>query len=225
MSIEAPRQKPSAEPSARPVELHADLYREIFAHSKEAIAIIDPEGFYLQQNGAHFTLLGYPDEDLKGRTLASELEEATFGEIEHQLALADEFSGEIVCRTKNGEAINVELSVFTMRSGLGEPLCYVCIKRDITRRKHDELALRRMRGLLQLSASTASRTGKATRRPRVAMRRAWGRTKRGTRRVSQNAPSAAVAGRDARRSPSNVPATAAPYTACAAIAYRWLLTG
>ena len=137
------KREDQAEPSARPVELGSDLYREIFDHSKEAIAIIDPEGFYLQQNGAHFTLLGYPDEDLKGRTLASELEEATFGEIKHQLALADEFSGEIVCRTKNGEAINVELSVFTMRSGLGEPLCYVCIKRDITRRKHDELALRR----------------------------------------------------------------------------------
>ena len=50
------------EPSARPVELDSDLYREIFDHSKEAIAIIDPEGFYLQQIGAHYTLLGYTDE-------------------------------------------------------------------------------------------------------------------------------------------------------------------
>lgn len=131
------------EPSARPVELHSDLYREIFDHSKEAIAIIDPEGFYLQQNGAHFTLLGYPDEDLKGQTLATELDEATFAEMKRQLAETDEYSGEIVSRTKNGEELNIDLSVFTMRSGLGEPHCYVCIKRDITRRKQDELALRR----------------------------------------------------------------------------------
>ena len=131
------------EPSARPVELHSDLYREIFDHSKEAIAIIDPEGFYLQQNGAHFTLLGYPDEDLKGQTLASEFDEATFVEMKRQLAETDEFSGEIVSRTNSGEELNIDLSVFTMRSGLGEPLCYVCIKRDITRRKQDELALRR----------------------------------------------------------------------------------
>lgn len=135
-----------AEPSARPVELHSDLYREIFDHSKEAIAIIDPDGFYLQQNGAHFTLLGYTDDDLKGQTLWNELCEIngpTFAEMKRQLAEADEFSGEIVCRTKSGEELNVDLSVFTMRSGLGEPLCYVCIKRDITRRKHDEIALRR----------------------------------------------------------------------------------
>ena len=131
------------EPLARPVELHADLYREIFAHSKEAIAIIDPDGFYLQQNGAHFTLLGYPDEELKGKTLAHELDEKTLEEIETQLAETDEYSGEIVSRTKSGEARNLELSVFTMRSGLGEPLCYVCIKRDISKRKQNELELRR----------------------------------------------------------------------------------
>lgn len=138
----SPREE-RVEPSARPVELHSDLYREIFDHSKEAIAIIDPEGSYLQQNGAHFTLLGYPDDDLKGQTLANELDQPTFAEMKRQLAETDEFSGEIVSRTKNGEKLNIDLSVFTMRSGLGEPLCFVCIKRDITRRKQDELALRR----------------------------------------------------------------------------------
>ena len=131
------------EPAARPVELHADLYREIFAHSKEAIVIIDPAGYYLQQNGAHFTLLGYPDADLKSRTLADELDETTFAEMQRQLAASDEFAGEVVCRTKHGDERNIELSVFTMRSGLGEPLCYVCIKRDIAKRKQNELALER----------------------------------------------------------------------------------
>ena len=132
-----------AEPSARPVELHSDLYREIFDHSREAIAIIDRDGFYLQQNGAHFTLLGFPDDDLEGKTLANELDEQTYAEVNRQLVASGEFSGEIVCRTRSGEQRNIELSVFTMRSGLGEPLCYVCIKRDITRRKQDELAIRR----------------------------------------------------------------------------------
>jgi len=125
------------------VELHSDLYREIFDHSREAIAIIDRDGFYLQQNGAHFTLLGFPDDDLEGKTLANELDEQTFAEVNRQLAATGEFSGELVCRTRSGEQRNIELSVFTMRSGLGEPLCYVCIKRDITRRKQDELAIQR----------------------------------------------------------------------------------
>jgi PAS domain S-box-containing protein len=137
------RREERSEPQARSVELHSDLYREIFDHSREAIAIIDRDGVYLQQNGAHYTLLGYSDEDLEGKTLANEVDEETFAEITRQLAESGEYSGEIVCRTKRGDERNIELTVFTMRSGLGEPLCYVCIKRDISRRKHDELALRR----------------------------------------------------------------------------------
>src|SRR5919106_2351614 len=110
------RQSP-AEPSARPVELGADLYREIFAHSREAIAIIDPEGVYLEQNGAHFTLLGYADDDLEGKTPALCLGEGVFREVFQQLVRAGDFSGETICRTKSGEERNIELSIFTMRSG------------------------------------------------------------------------------------------------------------
>ena len=140
MSAEASsRRKPG--PSARPVELHAGLYREIFAHSKEAIAIIDPDGFYLQQNGAHFTLLGYADNDLEGKTPAVYLGEKTFQRIFDQLLASGDYSGEHVCRTKSGEERNIELSIFTMRSGLGEPQCYVSIKRDITARKKTEKEL------------------------------------------------------------------------------------
>ena len=123
---------------ARPVELHADLYREIFAHSKEAIAIIDRGGFYLQQNGAHFTQLGYADDDLEGKTPAIYLGEETFKKILKQLIESGDYSGETICRTKSGEVRHLDLSVFTMRSGLGEPLCYVSIKRDITARKRAE---------------------------------------------------------------------------------------
>jgi PAS domain S-box-containing protein len=135
------RQESPAEPTARPVELHADLYREIFAHSKEAIAIVDPEGFYLRQNGAHFNLLGYADDDLEGKTPAICLGEKTFQAILEQLDKTGDYAGETVCRTKQGEERNVELRVFTMRSGLGEPLCYVSISRDITARKKTEAKL------------------------------------------------------------------------------------
>ena len=142
MSKEAfSRKEAPSGPTARPVELHSDLYREIFSHSKEAIAIIDPDGFYLQQNGAHFTLLGYADDDLEGQTPAICLGEETFARILKQLTETGDYSGELVCRTKSGEERNLELSVFTMRSGLGEPLCYVSINRDITARKRTEKEL------------------------------------------------------------------------------------
>src|SRR5215216_4695024 len=139
MSAEVSRRKPG--PTARPVELHSDLYQEIFAHSKEAIAIIDPEGYYLQQNGAHFTLLGYADNDLEGKTPAIYLGEKTFQQIFDQLVASGDYAGEHVCRTKSGDERTIELSVFTMRSGLGEPQCYVSIKRDITTRKKTEKEL------------------------------------------------------------------------------------
>lgn len=129
------------EPSVRPVELHGDLYREIFAHSKEAIAIIDPDGLYLQQNGAHFTMLGYADDDLEGQTPAIYLGEKTFQQIFKQLTASGDYGGEHVCRTKNGDERTLDVSLFTMRSGLGEPQCYVSIMRDITARKKTEKEL------------------------------------------------------------------------------------
>ena len=127
-----------AGPVARPVELHSDLYREIFGRSKEAITIIDPDGFYLQQNGAHFILLGYEDDDLEGKTPAVYLGERSFQKILKELARTGEYSGETICRTRSGDDRNIELSVFTMRSGLGEPQCHVIISRDITTRKKTE---------------------------------------------------------------------------------------
>ena len=161
MSREAySRREVPAKPAARPVELHADLYREIFAHSKEAIAIIDPDGFYLQQNGAHFTLLGYADDDLKGKTPAIYLGEETFQKILSELARKGDYAGEIICLTKSGEERHIEMSVFTMRSGLGEPQCYVSIKRDITTRKKTEERLAQLLVRERLARSEAEKANR-----------------------------------------------------------------
>src|ERR1044072_2137885 len=92
-----------SEPVARPVELDSELYREIFAHSREAIAIIDPHGYYLQQNAAHFPLLGYEDDDLEGETPAIYLGEETFRKIFNELIRTGDYSGETIGRTKSGD--------------------------------------------------------------------------------------------------------------------------
>lgn len=136
-------QQDSDRPSARPLELDALLYREVFTHSKEAIAIISPEGYYLEQNGAHYNLLGYTDDDLEGKTPAIHMGDESFRLVARELAATGEFSGEVVSITNSGEERQIELSAFTMRNSLGEPLCYVGIKRDITARKKAEAALRR----------------------------------------------------------------------------------
>jgi len=43
-------------------------YREYLLIQKKAIAIINPDGSYLEQNGAHYTLLGYSDRELEVST-------------------------------------------------------------------------------------------------------------------------------------------------------------
>src|SRR2546423_131612 len=124
-------------------ELHRDLYREIFTHSNEPIAIIDPEGHYLEQNSAHAQLLGYSDAELQNQTPAIHLGAEVFAEVVRELAEKTEYRGDVVSKTKSGELRHIELSAFAMRNESGQPLCYVGIKRDITERKRVEQALQR----------------------------------------------------------------------------------
>jgi PAS domain S-box-containing protein len=124
-------------------ELHPELYREIFVHSKEPIAIIDPAGHYLEQNAAHAELLGYSDAELRDQTPAIHLGTEVFAEIARELATRGEYRGDVVSKTKAGEEKHIEISAFAMRSASGEPICFVGIKRDITERKQVEAALQR----------------------------------------------------------------------------------
>src|SRR6266498_2998058 len=121
-------------------ELPLDLYRAIFTHSSEPIAILDQHGTYLEQNAAHAELLGYSDDELKNQTPAIHLGQEVFTEVARGLTETGEYRGEVVSRTKAGETRHIELSAFAMRSETGEPLCYVGIKRDITERKEAERA-------------------------------------------------------------------------------------
>ena len=129
----------AASGTAMQTDLRDDLYRAIFDHSREPIAILDPQGRYLEQNDAHAQLLGYTDEDLRNQTPAIHSE--TFADLIRIVAETGEYRGEVTNRTKSGEVKQIELSAFAMRSESGEPLCYVGIKRDITERKQAEAAL------------------------------------------------------------------------------------
>jgi PAS domain S-box-containing protein len=123
--------------------LPPDLYRETFRHSKEAIAILSPDGCYLEQNTTHKNLLGYSDDELHGQTPAIHLGQETFEKLVHELTETGEYSGEVVSRTKSGEERNLEISAFPMKNDLGEPLCYIGVAQDITKRKQAEDELRR----------------------------------------------------------------------------------
>jgi PAS domain S-box-containing protein len=120
-----------------------EFYKEIFTHSSDAIAIIDSEGHYIEQNAAHRALMGFSDEELYGNTPAIHLGEETFQQIVKELLKKGEFRGELTSTTKSGEVREIELSAFAMKGTDSEPPLYVGIKRDISARKRSERLLRR----------------------------------------------------------------------------------
>jgi PAS domain S-box-containing protein len=156
MSRTLPQKQVHGSSVAQLPQLTPDLYREIFVHSHEAIAIISPQGHYIEQNGAHFQLLGYSDAELEGQTPAIHMGEQQFAEIVRELVGKGNFRGEVVSRTKDGQERHIDLSAFTMRNSVGEPLCYIGIKRDITARKNAEEALRRSENELSDFFETAT---------------------------------------------------------------------
>ena len=90
--------------ASRAAEFGPELYREIFHHSNEPIAIISPEGHYLEQNTAHRDLLGYSDEELLGQTPAIHMGREAFETIVNELAQNGVYRGEVVSHTKNRRA-------------------------------------------------------------------------------------------------------------------------
>lgn len=118
------------------------LYQEIFANSTDAIAIMDPQGSYLEQNPAHAQLLGVPIGELRGKTPAIHLGDDVFEAIAKELAHSGRYRGEHTARARGGNLLHVEFSAFAVRDPTGAPHCYVGIMREITERKEAEDALR-----------------------------------------------------------------------------------
>jgi PAS domain S-box-containing protein len=118
------------------------LYRAIFVNATEAIAIIDRNGQYLEQNAAHQALIGYTDDELRGRTPVIHLGEAEFQSIAAELAVTGVCRRDCVSHAKSGRVMTIELSAFTVRDTDGEPVCYVGIKRDVSKEKQSAEELR-----------------------------------------------------------------------------------
>jgi len=120
------------------------LYRSVFLNSTEAIAIVDTNGYYLEQNLAHEMLLGYSSGELAGVSPAIHMGAETFARVVQDLTSVGVSRGEIVSRTKDGRERVLDLSAFAVRDRSGQPVCYVGIKRDVTeqRRAAEELGRR-----------------------------------------------------------------------------------
>jgi PAS domain S-box-containing protein len=109
------------------------LYREVISHLREAIAIADLQGRYLEQNPAHNLLLGYLDDELPELTIPSLLGEDVFAAMTGGLSKNGGYRGEVTSRTKSGELLALELATFVVCNEAGEPVWYVETKRQISK--------------------------------------------------------------------------------------------
>jgi PAS domain S-box-containing protein len=107
------------------------LYKEIIANVNDGITLIDPQGYYLEQNEAHRLLLGYSDEELQGKKPTLHLGDVEFEQIFAALKEHGSYHGEVYSIAKNGMLIPLDLSAFALKGSAGELLCYVAIKQDI----------------------------------------------------------------------------------------------
>lgn len=121
------------------------LYREVFARSNEAVAILDPHYRFIEQNKAHRNLLGYSDSELRQMTPAEIMGESSFSATCSMVLQHSSHRGEAVFTTHSGNSLNVELSAFSILSETGDVLCLVCLVRDITAQKRTELERQKAR--------------------------------------------------------------------------------
>ncbi len=119
------------------------LYREIFERSNDAIAIIDSEGQYIEQNDFHKQLFGYSDSYLRGRTPAAHLGEEVFRNMFNDLKMSGTFRGELRSKTRTGKEIIQDISAFSIRDEKDDVVCYISITRDITEKAMSDEYLRK----------------------------------------------------------------------------------
>jgi PAS domain S-box-containing protein len=113
------------------VEERLTLYRQIITHFSEAIAIINLQGHYIEQNPAHRLLLGYSADELSGLTPEIHLGKDLYAKVFQELRDKGGYRGEVTSRTKKGELLTLELATFVVCNDTGKPVCYVESMRHI----------------------------------------------------------------------------------------------
>ena len=104
------------------------LFQTIFEHSNDAISITDAQGNYLWQNRSHARLCDLDLETLKASP-ASFFINTKEVMLKEELDRIKEFSGIFKSPSKQGFK-EVFISAFRVENDLGDPLCYVQMKRE-----------------------------------------------------------------------------------------------
>jgi PAS domain S-box-containing protein len=120
--------------------------------ASDAILITDndlnPTPTVLYANPAFSRLTGYTSEELVGHrtssTFGGRMDSKSVAEIRQTLLKGEAFHGEVTNYTKDGRLLYVELDIVPVRDSSGEIAHFVAVRRDISRRKSEELNRQRL---------------------------------------------------------------------------------
>ena len=124
-------------------EQNLRLYKEVFSRSNEAVAILNQEFRFVEQNESHRELLGYSDKELCELSPGAFMAGQAFQEALARAGKVPSFRFETVLQTKSGKSLDAEVSTFSILNTTGEMLCRVGVVRDISERKRIEIERRK----------------------------------------------------------------------------------
>ncbi|MGE7767784.1 PAS domain-containing sensor histidine kinase [Peribacillus sp. NPDC096540] len=132
--------------------------KSFMEHNADAISIVDLEGKTLQVNSAFEDFFGWTNDEIIGKPfpIIPEFLKESVNELYSQVRAGEQKKGfETVRQRKDGQLINVSLSLFTIRDNKNESSALASVYRDITDQKLSEAALKeseeRYRSLVEVS--------------------------------------------------------------------------
>ena len=118
---------------------------EVIHHANDGIVLSDPTGRILYVNPAFERMNGYTLSDLLNRhpedLIVSDNPTALGDEIRNTVKTHGEWTGDLLCRRRNGETYPIESRVFAIRDAQGEIVEIAAIQQDISERTRAEKAL------------------------------------------------------------------------------------
>jgi PAS domain S-box-containing protein/diguanylate cyclase (GGDEF)-like protein len=117
------------------VEKRYNIIYQIFLNVHNAVAILDKNGCYIEQNKAHEELIGYSIDELVGKTPSIHVKNPSLDKIFEEIKTKGSYLGEIKIKTKSGDYKDVELFAFAVYDENGEISHIIGIKKDKTLEK------------------------------------------------------------------------------------------
>ncbi|MFC1898114.1 transporter substrate-binding domain-containing protein [Candidatus Cloacimonadota bacterium] len=134
-------------------EMENHKLAQIIRNSYEGIVLSDPKGHIQFVNDAFANMSGYTIDELLDKDpvslVVTEDQNSLAEEIRSAVRRAGHWTGELICKRKNGDQYPIDTQVFAVNNDSGEIEAIAAIQHDITERKQVEIELKKHREQLE----------------------------------------------------------------------------